>query len=76
MKPVLDGATSFFAALLTLAICGVPAWASHLAIGAGLAPVWAYVPVAGLAFCGVLMTFAFVRKGAGGISPSRSRRRR
>ncbi len=75
MKPFIDGATSILAAIVTLIVCGGPVWLSHLAIRAELAPLWAYTAVAGLAFVGVIMTFAFLRKGLNGISPARERRR-
>lgn len=75
MRKILDGAASFCAALLTLAVCGVPAWYSFTAVQAGLAPVWVYGFVAALAVIGLILGFAFLRKGFDGISPTRQRRR-
>jgi predicted FMN-binding regulatory protein PaiB len=72
---IFDGAKSAVAAVLTVAITGVPAWFTHAAVQASVAPLWAYVAVAALGFVGLVMTFAFLRKAAGGVSPGRTRRR-
>jgi len=75
MTAFLDRLASVFAALVTLAVCAGPAWFSHVAIRAGLIPVWGYGFVAALAAIGLVLTFAFFRKAARGIAPSRQRRR-
>lgn len=76
MKAFVDGATSFLAAIATIAICGLPSWFTYLAIQAGVAPWWAWISIAALAGVGLLMTFAFLGKAFNGIAPSRERRRR
>lgn len=76
MKPFLDGTASVFAALVTLAICGGAAWFTYLAIQANAAPQWAFLSIAALSAIGLILTFAFLRKAAKGIAPSRDRRRR
>ena len=76
MKPILDGIASILAALATFAICGGPAWFTYLAIQANIAPWWAWFFIAALAGVGLIMTFAFLRKAAQGVAPSRERRRR
>lgn len=76
MKALIDGATSFLAALATLLVCGGPCWFTYQAIAAGAAPIWAWAFIVALGAIGVLMTFTFVEKGFRGISPSRTRRRR
>ncbi len=76
MKAFLDGLASVLAALATIAVCGVPSWFTYKAIQADVAPTWAYAAVAALAGVGLIMTFAFVRKAAQGVAPSRERRRR
>ena len=75
MTVFLDRVASVFAALFTLLVCGGPAWLSHLAIRAGLAPTWAYGFVAVLAGMGLILAYAFGRKAVRGIAPSRQRRR-
>ena len=75
MRNFLDRAASFGAALFTFAVCGVPAWFTFVAVRAGLAPVWGYGFVAALAVIGLILTFAFVRKGMAGVAPTRQRRR-
>lgn len=76
MIHLLDGAKSAFAAVATVAITGLPCWFTAQAILAGIAPPWAWGAEVALGFVGALMTFAFLGKAAGGISPSRDRRRR
>jgi len=71
----LDGAASFCAALITSAVCGLPAWFTVAAVRAEIAPVWAYGAAAGLAVIGVILTLAFIRKGLAGVAPTRQRRR-
>lgn len=71
-----DGLNSLVAAVATVLLCGAPSWFSHLAIDAGLVPFWGYAPVAALAVVGLILTVAFLRKAAGGVSPGRDRRRR
>lgn len=76
MKAFVDGFTSFLAALATLAVCGLPSYFTYKAIQANVAPWWAWVSIVALGGVGLLMTVAFLRKAAGGIAPSRERRRR
>lgn len=71
----LDGAASFGAALVTSAVCGLPAWFTVVAVRADIAPVWAYGSAGVLAVIGVILTLAFVRKGIAGVAPTRQRRR-
>jgi len=75
MLNFLDRAASVIAALVTFAVCAGPSWFSHLAIQAGLIPMWCYGFVAALAGIGAVLTFAFFRKAARGIAPTRQRRR-
>lgn len=75
MKAVLDSTASVLAALATLVICGGPANFTYLAIGADVAPDWAYACIAALAGIGLILPFAFLRKATKGIAPSRDRRR-
>ncbi|MCK0094912.1 hypothetical protein MWU60_04975 [Yoonia sp. F2084L] len=74
-RNILDGAASFGAALVTSAVCGLPAWFTITAIRADIAPVWAYAAAGGLGVIGIILTLAFVRKGIGGVAPTRQRRR-
>ena len=74
-RNILDGAASFGAALVTSAICGLPAWFTVVAVRGGLAPVWAYAAAGVLAVIGLILTLAFVRKGLAGVAPTRQRRR-
>jgi predicted FMN-binding regulatory protein PaiB len=76
MKPFLDGTASVLAALATILICGLPCWFTYKAIDAGVAPTWAWAAIAALGGVGVIMTFAFLRKATGGVSPTRERKRR
>lgn len=71
-----DGFLSLLAAIATVFVCGVPVWFTYAAIDAGLAPTWVWAAVVGLGFVGIVMTFAFLRKMANGVAPSRDRRRR
>lgn len=73
---LIDGAKSLLAACATVAITGLPSWFTAQAILAGVAPAWAWGAVVALGAVGLLMTFAFLRKAAQGVSPSRDRRRR
>lgn len=75
MRALLDGSLSLIAALCTLALIGPTVWFSWVALDAGLAPAWGYIPVAGLGGVGLVLTMAFVRKGLRGIAPSRTYRR-
>lgn len=75
-KNIWDGLLSLGAFVLTLVIFGVPVWASHLAIGAGLIPAWTYVALVGLVYVGGNLAIAFLRKALDGVSPLRERRRR
>jgi hypothetical protein len=73
---MFDSLLSFFSAVFTAAVALIPAWYAHMAIDSGLAPVWAYVFIAGLVFVAAVMIFAFLRKAKDGVSPLRERRRR
>lgn len=75
-KNILDGLLSLLAALATLAVFGLPIWATHQAITYGLAPVWVYVAVIGLVFVGGNLAIAFLRKALDGVAPLRERKRR
>ena len=72
----MDGAASFLAAFFTGAVCGLPAWFTVVAVRAAVAPTWAYGAAGLLALIGVVLTFAFARKGFMGIAPTRQRRRK
>ena len=50
MARVWDGFLSLLAAVATLAVGLIPAWFAHLAVSAGLAPVWGYAFIVLLAF--------------------------
>lgn len=75
VRNYLDGAASFGAALVTSAVCGLPAWFTIVAVRAEIAPLWAYGAAGVLAVIGLILTLAFARKGAAGIAPTRQRRR-
>ncbi len=75
MRNFLDGAASFCAALFTIIICGLPSWFTVQAVLAGIAPIWAYGAAGLLAAIGLVLTFAFIRKGLAGVAPTRQRRR-
>ena len=75
IRNLFDGAASFCAALFTFALCGVPVWFTFVAVRAGLAPVWVYGFVAALGVIGLILSFAFLRKGMRGIAPTRQRQR-
>ena len=75
LRNILDGVASVFAALVTSAMCGLPAWFTIVAIRADIAPNWAYGPAGVLVVVGLVLTFAFLRKASRGIAPSRQRRR-
>lgn len=74
-RNILDGAASFGAALVTCGVCGLPAWFTVSAVRAEIAPVWAYGAAGALALIGAILTLAFLRKGLGGVAPTRVRRR-
>ena len=74
-RNILDGAASFGAALVTSAVCGLPAWFTVTAVRADVAPLWAYGAAGSLAIIGVILTLAFLRKGLAGVAPTRQRRR-
>lgn len=76
LKHTLDGAASLGAAAITAAVCGLPCWFTWKAIEAGAAPLWAWAAIAALGFVGLVLFFAFLRKGFAGIAPTRDRRRR
>ena len=70
-----DGFLSLLAALVTVAIVGVPLWGTFLAIQNGLVPAWVWAPFVLLGFVGLVMVLAFLRKTARGVHPLRERRR-
>ena len=72
---IFDGLLSFLTALVALMVCAVPIWYAHLAAMTGPAPIWAYGPIAGLFFFGMLVILAFLNKAFRGIGPLRERRR-
>ena len=74
-RNILDGAASIGAALVTIGVCGVPAWFTVQAVRADIAPVWAYGAAGVLAAIGIILTLAFGRKAMAGIAPTRQRRR-
>ena len=75
MKAFLDGLASALAAFLTVLICGFPAYLTYRAIQFTVAPVWAWAPLVALSLVGLVMTVAFLRKAARGVSQTRERRR-
>ena len=75
-RNIWDGLLSLLAFLATVAVFGLPIWATHVAIGAGLVPVWFYAGVIGLIFVGGNLAIAFLRKALDGVAPLRDRRRR
>ena len=76
LRRIWDGFLSLIAAALAAGIAGVPSWFTHVAVQAGLAPLWAYAAVFGLVAMGVIMFAAFLRKMRSGVSPLRERPRR
>ncbi|EBA11484.1 hypothetical protein [Roseobacter sp. CCS2] len=74
-RNILDGAASFGAALVTCAICGLPAWFTVVAVRAEIAPIWACAAAGGLGAIGIILALAFLRKGLAGVAPTRQRRR-
>lgn len=74
-RNILDGSASIGAALVTSAVCGLPAWFTVSAVRAEIAPVWAYAAAGGLGIIGAILTLAFLRKGVAGVAPTRQRRR-
>jgi len=75
-RNIWDGVLSFIAALATLAVFAIPAWATHQAITYGLVPAWCYVALVGLVYVGGNLSIAFLRKALDGVSPLRERKRR
>jgi len=75
MRNFLDGAASICAALVTLVICGIPAWYTIQAVRADIAPVWAYGAAGALTVIGLVLVLAFGRKAFAGVAPTRQRRR-
>lgn len=75
MRAIWDGLMSLLAAALTGVLTLGPAWFTHLAVGAGVAPAWAYAVIAGTVAVGLLMITSFLKKAARGIAPLRERRR-
>lgn len=76
LRHIWDSLLSVIAAILTAGVAFLPAWYAHMAIDSGLAPMWIYLPIAGLIFTGCVVTFAFLRKAKDGVSPFRERKRR
>jgi len=75
MIRLADGAASLLAAVIALAVSLPPAWFTHIAVRAGIAPAWAWGPAGLLALLGLILGLAFARKGFRGIAPSRDRQR-
>jgi len=75
-KNIWDGVLSLLAALATLAIFGMPIYATHLAISYGFVPAWFYVALIGLIYIGGNLAIAFLRKAVDGVAPLRDRKRR
>lgn len=75
-KNIWDGLLSLIAALATVAVFGLPIWATHQAITYGIVPAWVYVAVVGLVFIGGNLSIAFLRKALDGVAPLRERKRR
>lgn len=75
-KNIWDGVLSLGAALVTLALFGLPIWATHQAITYGIVPAWIYVALVGLVYIGGNLTIAFLRKALDGVAPLRDRKRR
>lgn len=75
MIRVWDGFLSVLAAIVTVAIVGVPLWGSYLSIQEDRLPLWTMAPMVGLGLVGVVMVFAFLRKASRGVHPLRERRR-
>ena len=74
-RNILDGAASVLAAFFTAGVCGLPAWFTFVAGRGGIAPTWAYAAAGLLGAIGVILTLAFLRKGLGGVAPTRQRKR-
>jgi len=75
-RNIWDGLLSFLAAIVTIAVFAIPAWATHQAITYGLVPAWCYVALVGLVYVGGNLAIAFLRKALDGVSPLRDRKRR
>jgi hypothetical protein len=75
MIRIADGLASLFAALVSIGLTLPPAWFTQVAVGAGLAPIWAYGPASALAVVGLILGAAFGRKALRGVAPSRDRPR-
>ncbi|MEL6520535.1 MAG: hypothetical protein AAFQ66_06200 [Pseudomonadota bacterium] len=75
MVKIWDGLQSFICACLTVVLCGVPVWCSHLAITYGIVPAWIYGILGVFGFLAVLLTLDFLRKAAKGIGPLYERSR-
>ncbi len=75
LKRIWDGSLSLLAGLVVLFVALVPAWFTHIAATADLAPAWVYVCAVLLSLGSATIAFDFLRKGMRGISPARSRRR-
>ncbi|MBM7067753.1 hypothetical protein [Actibacterium sp. 188UL27-1] len=75
VKNIWDGLLSFLCAAVTVMLCGVPIWCSHLAITYGIVPAWIYGVLGVFGFLAILLTFDFLRKAIKGIAPLNERRR-
>ena len=75
-RNIWDGLLSLLSCIATIAVFGIPIWATHQAITYGLVPVWAYAAVIGLIFVGGNLAIAFLRKALDGVAPLRERKRR
>ena len=75
MQRFFDGFLSFLAALVVLAVVGLPLWAAVQALLQGLVPGWFWGPVVILAAMGGIICASFLRKSWRGVHPMRERRR-
>ena len=75
-KNIWDGLLSLLAFAVTVAVFGLPIWATHQAITYGIVPIWFYAGVIGLIFVGGNLAIAFLRKALDGVAPLRERKRR
>lgn len=75
-RNILDGLLSFGAFILTVMIFAAPAWATYVAVSAGLVAAWIYIPLVGVLYVGANLAIAFLRKALDGIAPLRDRKRR
>ncbi|MEM9434536.1 MAG: hypothetical protein AAGA12_11495 [Pseudomonadota bacterium] len=75
LKRIWDGGLSLLAGIAVMFVAFVPAWFTHIAASANLAPGWSYICAGLLALGAATIAVDFWRKGLRGIAPARSRRR-